>query len=201
VDAEFSMGVTERPNIRIEEFFVKYRPVVEGSSELKAIEYCRWAPKGQKLSIIEDRIKDLKRDAVMWPVIQPHYLAWQKGQEITDSGTALEVWPALSKEQIKVLKSHDVRTIEDVAEMLDSQRAKIGLPGMVSLQQAAKRFLEARVGDRVETALAQKDREISDLKAKMDEMMEFMRAQAAAAPEMEAPKRGPGRPRKDEMAA
>ena len=77
-----------------------------------------------------------------WEMIKPHYDAWKKGEELPEFGTPLAAWGALSAEQIKVMASHSIKTIEDVAAMTEALTSKIPLPRIRDLPKLAKAFLE-----------------------------------------------------------
>jgi hypothetical protein len=78
--------------------------------------------------------------------------------------------------------------------MTEGELTRIKLPNLRGLKQMAERFLAAKDDSKVTVALAEKDREIAELKAQMEELVSLVKAD----PEIQ--KRGPGRPRK-EMAA
>ena len=95
---------------------------------------------GNKQSVIirPARAKDKLRFAEHWRLYE------QKGVEEYVSGTPLEAWPALSTSQIRELEYFNVRTVEQLAGMNDSDAQ--GFMGMNLLKTKAKTFLEAAAG-------------------------------------------------------
>lgn len=125
-----------------------------------------------------------------WTVIGPAYEAWRAGNEIPTHGTPLEVWAALSPEQVKMLKSVDVRTVEDVRDMGDNTISKLRMPNARSLPKLAAEFLSGADS-------ATKDAKIADLEERMAVLMEMLEERETTD---EAPKKR-GRPKKEAEAA
>lgn len=123
-----------------------------------------------------------------WSVIGPAYEAWRAGNEIPTTGTPLEVWAALSPEQVKLLKALDVRTVEDVRDMGDNTMSKLRMPNARQLPKLAADFLSGATS-------AEKDAKIAELEERMAAMTELLEERLAA----EKPKRG--RPPKEKAEA
>lgn len=188
----------EAADIRPVRFETRYVRNEDGT--MREVDWVEYARRGDaKYQVTPARIRDIQKIPGLWAPLQAHYEAWKRGQSIVDDGgTPLAAWAGLTREQMEVIKAADVHSVESLAGLTDSQRDRIGLPGMVSIQQAAKRFLDSRSSAKVETALAQKDEEIAALKAQMEMLMEAMQGQAGN--EEEPRRRGPGRPRKEDAA-
>lgn len=199
------MSERERPLIYIKRFYTEY-PVRDGKTVEE--DWVEYSPIGgaQYLSVPQ-RIKDLQPVAdtggkasqnpavqmarARWEFIGPRYEAWKKGQTAPVNGTPLAAWPGVSPSQAEVLRLAGVYSVEDVAALTDAHKGRIQLPGMAALVDHAKRFLASVDKTAVSKALEEKDQEIADLKAQMEELANMVRSQAAA-----EPRRGPGRPPK-----
>lgn len=107
-----------------------------------------------------------------WSVIGPAYEAWKNGNELPQSGTPLEVWAALSKGEVAMLKGLDVRTIEDVRDMGDSTISKLRMPNARKLPELAAAFLSGADG-------AAKDAEIAEMKEQMAVLYELLEEKKA----------------------
>lgn len=141
------------------------------------------------------------------------YAAFKRGEELSPEGTPIEMWPAVNPSLARMLKTMNIYTVEQMAEVPDT--AIGGIMGGRSLRDRARVYLEASRNTAVSDALAQQNQRLTDeveysrrqngeMAAQLAAMqrqiaaMEAAAAQAQAAPEQdEAPRRGPGRPRKD----
>ena len=122
-----------------------------------------------------------------WAQIEPHYEAFKSGQtDITVNGTPLGVWPAIIPEQVEILRSSGIRTVEEVADLTESQIDRVRLPNMRDLRKQAKLFLENSTA----AAAAEKEAALEGKLAAMEEQlqaaMDLLEQQAAK----EAPRRG-----------
>lgn len=120
-----------------------------------------------------------------WSVIGPAYEAWKSGNEIPADGTPLETWAALTKAQVAMLKSLDVRTVEDVRNMGDNTISKLRMPNARQLPKLAASFLDGADS-------AEKDQRLADLEEKLAAAMELLEERTQA--EEKKPR---GRPRKE----
>lgn len=203
-------------NVRIIEFTTVYKTDSktgqyqrDEKGELIPVDYCDWSPAGfGKYTINHERIVDIQRSTDgRWDVIGPRYEAWKSGQAYDDGGTALEVWGALTPEQLKVLRSNDVRSIEDLAFLTDVHLTKIGLPGMREIQRRAKAYIDAGDSRKVEAEMAAMRQQNEDLRSQMAELMANYRSAQGQPAEIEVDtieppvKRKPGRPSKVDMEA
>lgn len=115
---------------------------------------------------------------------------WKKGNELPREGTPVKTWQAISKEQQVRLIALGYSVIEDLAQCPDSGLGTIGLDGRY-LRDLARKW-----GDTDTAAIIKR---AADLEAKVreqDEMISRMSEQLS-----QLSKRGPGRPRKDELEA
>jgi hypothetical protein len=153
-------------------------------------------PDESKLGRLNGETRNLKLAAMtsLWSQIEPHYLAWKKGYETPESGTSLRAWAGVNSAQVEALMRAHVRTVEELAAMPDHALPKVHLPGMHLLRQQANEYLANK--DKSEIA-----KQLAEQKAANEAMAERLEAAMALIEEIkgakdEAPKRGPGRPRK-----
>lgn len=124
-----------------------------------------------------------------WSIIEPAYEAWLKGEAIPENGTPLAAWGGLNAQQVEILKRMGITTVEGVRDMNDGAISKMPFPDARKLPALAKSFLET-------ASSAEKDAEMEAMREKMA-AMEALLEEALAGKE---PKRGPGRPKKEEAA-
>lgn len=164
-----------------------------------------------------------------WDVIRPAYEAWKKGQEAPVSGTPLAAWNGVSPEQAEILRSRSIRSVEEVAALTDAHIERIALPNLRSIIAAAKRFVESADTMRFAASLGEKERLISDQQNQISDQKAILESQQAQIADMMAkmnelttmvadraveeqnlpgegaggvePRRGPGRPKKQPVAA
>jgi hypothetical protein len=139
---------------------------------------------GNKDSIIKRPASE--RDKQRFP---EHWRKFQaREDQDTVTGTLLEEWPGVTRSQCEELKFLNVRTVEQLAEIADSNAQNI--MGIAVLKQKAQRYLEASKEEQATKALA----EVKDENAELRAMIEELQAKTASTP---APKKR-GRPRKEE---
>lgn len=188
----------QKPAIFPTEFRTEYEDDAANPGQMKGVDWVTWVKKGTSNgATTSEKVGRLKKDAVLWPVLEPYYEAWKKKQDAPVDGTPLDAWPGLTVQQAKVLRDFNLRSIEDFADASDSTLAKINLPGIRALQMRARAFREAAQSKSVIAAeIAKRDEEIATLKANLADAIEAIKA--IQADDAEAPvKRGPGRTRKD----
>lgn len=118
---------------------------------------------------------------------------WRKFQARTDEneehieGTLLSEWPGVTRAQVEELRYLNVRTVEQLANLSDSNSQ--GIMGIQLLKTKAKKYLEAAEKSATAEALA-------DLQAKYDELVAAASKEQASLVE-EAPRKR-GRPKKSE---
>lgn len=205
--------MTQPMPIFIKKFWTEYKPDPKNPGQLREVDYVEYSPIGsvQKLSIPEavSRLSNViplegraaQNPAVLmaharWNAIKPHYEAWKAGHEVPLEGTPLAVWPGVSQELAQLFKMKGVKTVEQVAALTDTHIQSMGIPGLFDIIQNAKRFLVAQDKTAVSSALAEKDREVAELKAQIAELIEIVKETKA----VPSPKRR-GRPPKVEQVA
>lgn len=180
------------PAIRPLKFWTDWENDPENPGQKRPVDYVEWHKVGTSIPatnvekvprLMPNREKG-RPAALEWPALEPYYEAWKKAEEPPEIGTPLAAWPGASPALVEALKNFKIKTVEDFAGMEDAEVSKIRLPNARQFWAQAKAFLQAQ-GDasKVEAALASRDSEIEELKRQIAEMKE-------------APKRGPGRPKK-----
>jgi hypothetical protein len=110
-----------------------------------------------------------------WAQIEPAYEAFKNGRDIPLSGTPLGAWNGIIAEQAEVLRQSGIRTVEEVAELSESQLERVRLPNMRDLRSQAKLFLEN--SDKALAAKREADKDamieaMSERMAAMEELLE-----------------------------
>ena len=185
--------------MRIHKFHTQYRA---GKSP---VDWVSIGPDDEPQQYTPMRIKDINADLVdlqegsashdalraRWEIIKPRYEAWKRDEELPEGGTPLAAWAGLSPDQVKALKSEDIRTVEDIAMMGEAVCNRLGFPSARTLPKLAQEYLDGQTA-------AEKDAQIAALTEKMAAMEavleETLNEKAAKKP---APAKRPrGRPKK-----
>lgn len=178
------MGAVSNPDALLYVEFYWHEPIDKWASDEQSLAagkrvtvkgqkmpYVRIMKPGDQLSIVEVPVReDHKR---RWP---EKWLYWQMAEGLIDDGQnipgwKLEEWSHLDEKpdflrELKFLRFH---TVEQVAGASDSQLQKIGMAGP-GLREQARVDLRNKMGAEVREQLALKDKEISDMKKRMDDM-------------------------------
>jgi len=186
---------------RILRFFTKYQQRNGQTVATDMVEYCGIG-KAQSATTVAP-ISHLSRvradgdpDNPAWMAakmradfVRPAYEAWRKGEEMPIEGTPIGAWPALTPDQAAGLKAAGLRTVEEMANATDTLVNKIPLPNVRGLKTLAEAFLASRDQSKVAADLAQKDREMAELREQLDEMRQIVLAQSRERDE-DRPRRG-----------
>jgi uncharacterized coiled-coil protein SlyX len=204
--------MSEALQLYIKRFWTEYKADPANPGELREVDWVAYAPIGSvQKTLLTEAISRLsavvpmegraaQNPAVMmahmrWNAIKPHYEAWKQGREAPVDGTPIAAWPGISQEQGELLRMKGVRTVEQVAQLTDTHRQSMGIPGLHEIIDNAKRFLASQDKGAVARELADKDAKIADLQAQMAELIEMVKESQKAAVETAEPKRR-GRPPK-----
>lgn len=114
---------------------------------------------GDSLSVVERRARDA--DKQRFP---KEYEAFKKMQEFVPDGTPLETWPLLSRAQVEDLRYNGIHTVEDLADIADSNLPALGLGGR-TLRKHAQAFIETSKAGALPAQLV---RENEDLKTRLE---------------------------------
>ncbi len=142
---------------------------------------------GNKDSIIKRPATD--RDKQRFP---EHYKRFElrQDQDVVE-GTLLEEWPGITRSQCEELKFLNVRTVEQLAELSDSNAQNI--MGVQMLKKKAKDYLEKAKDAKATEALEAVKNENAELRAMVEELM----AKAEAPKKRGRPKKEPEVPAED----
>ena len=116
-------------------------------------------PGDRDLNVIERPAED--KDKARFPRQWERY---QRGEAVSTEGTPLEVWPIMTKGLVKMLKAQNIATVEQLANVDDSNLRNLGI-GAREMRDRAKAYLE----DAADGARADKDaREKAALQQQID---------------------------------
>lgn len=126
------------------------------------------------------------------------YSEFKKGNELPREGTPVKTWPAVSKEQSTRLIACGFTTIEDVAQIPDSGLGMLGLDGRYLrdlargwINESKDKGVNARALADAQVKIESQQETIDNLKSRLARLEEAQE---------ETPRRGPGRPRREEAA-
>lgn len=110
------------------------------------------------------------------------YDSWKKGEELPANGTAIKDWPPLSPSARKDILAAGIRTVEDLADLSDSDLTSIGT-GALAYKQKAQAWLKAsgetgKVAEQITTLTQQ----IAELTALTTQLLEENKTLKASLP-------------------
>jgi hypothetical protein len=158
-----------------------------------------------RLSDEEARSLGIPPDSVRWPA---QWAAYKNGQKAVMHGTPLSEWPMVNRMQAQEFNAFNIYTVEQLSEVSDVALDGLGHGGRFLRDSALTWLAKAGSVDAMENKfkadLAARDEQI----AKMAEQLEQLVAIANEPQVMAAieaggetpPKRGPGRPPKEQAA-
>lgn len=208
----------EKPTIRILGFRTSYhkRP---GNVELVARDWVKYAPVHDINTVTEEIVAHLKPLIVehddpnaadrgvktgymasLWEQIEPHYRAWKEGTEVPANGIPLSAWAGVTADQADVFRRSGIRTVEEVRDMTEAQMGRVMLPGVRSIKRMAADFLDSRKDAETASKMTALAEQNAALKDQLDEMASMIAELRGKREDTEPAKRGPGRPRKAEVA-
>ncbi len=175
---DFNMSQTsEHDKSLLVKFFIKpredkERSLEEGRPIFKDVEYIDIKIPGNKNS--GACRPATKRDKQRFP---DHYRAFKNRTENdVDVGTPLTEWPPCSRSRAEELAYFHVKTVEQLANMADSQVGNF--MGLYKLKQQAIDFLEATKANKPIFELSEKNRkleeEVQELKSTMTELLKTL---------------------------
>lgn len=111
---------------------------------------------GDNKTVVSKKVTNEHRQR--WP---EHYAQFKAGNENPIVGTPLEQWPVLSASKVAELKAMNIRTVEDLSALTDSQIQNIGMGGRELVAQASA-FIDAAKGNAGLEKLAAENSRLSD---------------------------------------
>lgn len=174
---------------RMENVYMEFQSQEEGRPIYESRPFIRLYVPGDKTKVVDRPVKmealgDIPSDPQRFPM---QWQAFKAGQTAQANGTPLSEWPQMNTTQVRELNGLHIYTVEQLAQVHDGVLEGLG-HGSRSIRDQAIRFLEAANDN---SFLTKQSAEIDDLRAQLTAMREQMNAQ-------EEPKRGPGRPKKEE---
>jgi hypothetical protein len=173
---EADMGVTQmamgsNQNAGDETLLVKFfmkatldgkKTETEGRPIFKEVPHIQIMQPGNKDSIILRPARQMDFDR-----FPEHYRKFQTRTDDEEyiEGTLLEAWPGVTRAQVEELRFFNVRTVEQLASMTDTNSQ--GLMGINMLKRKAKAYLEEADGNAAKQALAEQKAKNEDLEAKI----------------------------------
>ena len=121
---------------------------------------------GDRLSVPEGYVSDVERNE--YPA---EYAAFKRQSEIAEDGLPVEHWPLLTSGQVASLKYQNIMTVEQIAELSDTQLSNIGI-GARSLRTQAQAYLEAAKTGAVPARLVTENEELRGQVGILTERME-----------------------------
>jgi len=197
-------GAVSNPDAMLHVEFYMYKPLDKWASEVKTAEegrivrvygkeqpYIRIMRPGDQTTIIETPVREEHK--ARWPE-QWMYFQMREGliEQQDIPGWKIAEWPYLADKADLLREFQHARfsTVEQVAGASDAQVQRMGLGGLGFREQARADLRKKLAGD-LNEAIASKDKEVAEMKQKMDAMAEqiaaMMEAQTAPTP---AGKRG-----------
>lgn len=187
-------GNTQRPMDGIPQFEMVSVLTADGS--YKNVEFVNILTPGDTKSMPRQKVADLHRQKY-----RPWYEAWRRGLEMAPEGSPIEMWPMMTPAQVRHLKSVNIFTVEQLANIGDGFLHQIPM-GATLRQQAQAWIKEKKTADDIE-GRRRSEQLMQDTQRMMETQMQAMateieRLKAGRAPEVPAPveptKRGLGRP-------
>jgi hypothetical protein len=172
---------------------VEYGPIGQGS-RTRAVERIDILSKANKVAGANPASMAAQ---VLWAHIKPRYEAWKGNQELPETGTPLAAWNHLTPTQAEFLRTNGIRTVEDVASLTDIHIQQFKIHNLRSIIEAAKRFVDGADVNKFAGEMKAKDEQLAAANARIDQMAEML---AKLMEDKETPKRGPGRPPKEQAA-
>lgn len=149
-----------------------------GHAVYKTRDRVKIAKVGGNGQMVDELVSWVKTYPELWDVVRPGYESWKAGQAEPINGTALEMWPAATPAIVKILRSADIRTVEEVAGLQDNQLVFMGAR---LWRDKARAWLESarNVGQTAEQ-LADRDNKIAELQAQVAELVALAGEKASA---------------------
>lgn len=175
----------------------KERSNEEGRPIFEEREFVSIMVPGQKDNIVIREARETDKDR-----FPRHYAAFKNRVEQVVDGTPLEEWPAVTRSQVEELKFFNVFTVEQLAEISDSNAQNF--MGIQLLRQKAKAFLEAAndvgaMADKLSAEIEKRDVEIAALQEALADQAKLLKELTGdAVPNSgghDKPSRRRGRPR------
>lgn len=195
------------------------------TGEVEEVDFVSWrkrddrngARTGDKVSRLMGNPARKRAPALVWAIIEPHYMAHKEGQQLVADGTAFEDWRGFDQRLAETLKNQKIYTLEDFAAYPEAHLNTISHPHVRRWHEMTREFLAKRADSaELQAELSKRDAEIAELREMLEKVTQPDTApdsETAAEPEFKRyegydelvlekdepkAKRKPGRPRKTE---
>lgn len=165
--------------VRAEEHWVTFAPD-QSPMSTQTKERIRFIKPGN-IDSSKDK-KGLKRKFMeyRWAQIEPKYNAWVKGHEIPEDGTPLAMWSGLNAAQCEAFRQINIRTVEEIANLNETQIGRIKLPNVRGLKSAAQAYLDSKNGNDNSALVAQMSEDYAAMKEQLAAAMELLEEKTPA---------------------
>ena len=138
----------------------------------------KWAD--EYLVELQSKARQGTINPLWYPAIKAKYDEYKNGSTGTGlTGTPLVTWPIMSKSQVKMFVNAGIKTVEDLADVPDSELQNIGT-GAMAMKQRARLWLQEASGT---GKLVERQ---ADLERKLGELADLVKSQAQALAEKDA---------------
>lgn len=158
----------------------EYRSKEEGRPIYDWMDWIRIEVPGNNLTNVDRPV--YPADKLRFPIQWARYEQVKNGGPLMTAGTPLEQWPLVSREIAEALRYFKFYTVENIAEASDGALQGLGMAGgmaPLTLRDKAQAWLRAAKGsaDATKAAeeIAEKDRQIEELRKGQEEMQAQMR--------------------------
>lgn len=137
----------------------------QGRPVFRDVPFIRIVVPGDVNNIIERKANDADKEK-----FPKAWARFQAQEADAQEGTPLEQWPQMSRSLVKECKFFEIHTVEQLANLSDSNVSKMGM-GYVELRNKAKAYLVAAAGTAGETAQAAENQRLKDMIADLQKQM------------------------------
>lgn len=153
---------TVRPRFYTEQEEDTVASKTEGRPIFRPVEMVEIRTPGDRYTVGVFPVDDKHRQR--WP---DAYAAFKRGEMHAQSGTPLEMWPAVTTSQVYELKALSIFSVEDVAGLSDSNISQLGPMGR-DLRTKAQAYIDAAKGGAV---VSEQAAEIARLREMVEGLM------------------------------
>lgn len=129
-------------------------------------EFIKIIPVGDKNTVVCEPVSDEHK--YRWP---QQYAQFKNQQEQVTEGTPLDQWPPLTKSQVLTFKAANVHTVEQLAEVSDTNLPNLGM-GSRDLREKAKIYLASAKDGAIPLAaqnrIAELEKQLEAMKNQLD---------------------------------
>lgn len=160
---------TVRPRFYTEQEEDTVATKLEGRPIFRPVELVEVRTPGDRYTVGVFPVEHIHRER--WP---DAYAAFKRGEVHAQSGTPLEMWPAVTTSQVYELKALSIFSVEDVAGLSDTNISRLGPMGR-DLRTKAIAYIESAKGGAVVSEQAAQI-------ARLEEMVQQLMSRPTAAP-------------------